>query len=97
MASPRGWTRIVSWAMAHLNTVRILCLTRLAVSGIVVHMGVRTDSTSARPIVSTGMLPIFGKACRSRSAARRRRACGSSSVACSSHGRLLSGLPECGD
>ena len=65
MASPAGLDSIVSCAMAHLNTVRILCLTRLAVSGIVVHMGVRTDSTSARPIVSTGMLPIFGKAWRS--------------------------------
>ena len=29
-------------------------------------MGVRTVNTSVRPIASIGLLPIFGKACRSR-------------------------------
>ena len=66
MASPAGLDSTVSCAMAHLKMVRILCRTRLAVSGRVVHIGVRTASTSVRPIVSTGMLPIFGKAWCSR-------------------------------
>ena len=65
-ASPTGLVSINSFGMAHLNIARILCRTRRAVSGRVDHMGVRTVNTSARPIVSMGLAPILGKACRSR-------------------------------
>ena len=66
MASPAGLVSINSFAIAHLKMVRILCRTRRAVSGRVDQMGVRTDSTSVRLIVSMCLLPILGKACRSR-------------------------------
>ena len=66
MASPAGLISINSFAIAHLNMVRILCRTRRAVSGRVDQMGVRTDRTSVRLTVSIFLLPILGKACRSR-------------------------------
>ncbi len=66
MASPAGLLSISSFAMAHLKIVRILCLTRRAVSGRVDHMGVRTASRSLRLIASICLLPILGKACRWR-------------------------------
>ena len=66
IASPAGFISISSFAIAHLKTVRIRWRTRLAVSGRVDQMGVRTVNTSVRPIDAIGLLPIFGKACRSR-------------------------------
>ena len=66
MASPAGLLSTSSFAMAHLNIVRILCRTRRAVSGCVDHMGVRTASRSLRLMASICLLPILGKVCRSR-------------------------------
>ena len=66
MASPAGLVSINSFAIAHLKMVRILCRTRRAVSGRVDQMGVSTVNTSVRLMVSMCLLPILGKACRSR-------------------------------
>ena len=66
MASPAGLFSIKPWAIAHRITVRMRCRTRRAVSGLVLHTGVKTLSTSACPIRSTRKLPRTEKACRSR-------------------------------
>ena len=61
MTSPAGLTLIYPKAIVHAITVLMISLIRRAVSGLVVHTGVRISSISVRPFRSMGVPPIAGK------------------------------------